>query len=486
LKCIPLFLAARDALTLSSRGGRGSGGSVAQGVSGKWTKVTIFEALIFFVTSRATRRWEHLGGAFSAGSVFSESRHSSGERIFMSRHRKSTPPTTRFHGFESLESRQMLAGNLTAHVTGDTLFINEKPGSIGLDQSVQVSRAPSGQIRVEGLFNKSGGQTLIDGFTSRDLPPAAKLVIGTGGGNDQIQVRNASFTNVQILAGDPSGTSLADDDEVVVANVTTNRTGTATATGVLDIRTGGGRDTVFVQLSTIGGDLKIDTGVTGNVGAFDTDFVQIQDTTTRSATLISTGTSGDLVRIVDSKLGDDRNDFLQIHTGAGADTVDLVPNRGFDTVAGNIVIQAFESLSETDVDTVRAQQLNCGSMLVQLGGGNDVVNMLGVTSVSGIGTNSTFQLEGGAGNDKFTLSDIEILDNFFALMGDGSDTLDMTFVKANKSMKLDGGAGPGIDHLEKHQMPFIPSLTQTGWEFINGLSMTVKFPSGGVLQTQRV
>ena len=45
-------------------------------------------------------------------------------------------------------------------------------------------------------------------------------------------------------------------------------------------------------------------------------------------------------------------------------------------------------------------------------------------------------------------------------------TLDMTFVNANKSMKLDGGAG--FDHLEKHQMPFIRNLTIQNWENING------------------
>ncbi len=332
----------------------------------------------------------------------------------------------------------MMAGNLTANIVGSTLFINEAPGSLGLDQSVQVSFGSSGNVKVEGLFNKSGGQTLINGATSVVLPHASNLVIGTGGGSDQIQVRNEGFNTIQILAGDPSGTSLADDDEVVLFNV---------GAGVADIRTGGGRDNVFVQSSNIFGELKINTGVTGNVGALDEDGVFVQNTTTHAATTITTGTSVDLVRITDSNLGDDKNDFLSINTGAGADTVEIVPNHNWQTVAGNIVIKTFDSSSENDPDTVRMQELVCNGMLVQLGGGNDVVNMLGIRSVSGIGTNSTFQLEGMGGNDKFTLTDIEVLDNFFAFMGDGNDTLDMTYVKANKSMLLDGGTGVGIDHL---------------------------------------
>jgi hypothetical protein len=65
----------------------------------------------------------------------------------MSRHHNSSRPIARWHGFESLESRQMLAGNLTASMNSTTLFINEAPGSLGLDQSVQVSRASNGMIR---------------------------------------------------------------------------------------------------------------------------------------------------------------------------------------------------------------------------------------------------------------------------------------------------------------------------------------------------
>jgi hypothetical protein len=368
-----------------------------------------------------------------------------------------------------------MAGNLTASVSLNTLFINEAPGSLGLDQSVQVSLASNGAVQVDGLFNKSGGQTLINGAKSVQFPHALDLVIGTGGGNDQVQVRNVNFANIQVLTGDPSGTSLVDDDEIVVANVT--------AAGKVDLRTGGGRDNVFVQSSNIFGDLAIDTGVTGNVGSFDSDQVFIQNTTTHHATIISTGASDDLVHITDSTLGDDNTDFLQINTGAGADTVEFVPNTNWTSVAGNIVITTFES-GESDVDTVRASQLVCGGLVAKLGGGNDVVDMRSIRSVSGLGSNSTIQLEGGAGDDKFTLNDIEVLDNFFALMGDGSDTLDMTYVKANKSMTLDGGGGVGIDSLERHLMPAIPNLTTKNWEFINGVRQIGKLPIGGLLQTK--
>jgi hypothetical protein len=389
------------------------------------------------------------------------------------RRKSSRPATTRFHHFESLESRQMMAGNLSASVSLNTLFINEAPGSFGADQSVQVSLASNGDIKVDGLFNKSGAQTLINGQPSVLFPKQLNLVIGTGGGNDQVHVQNLNLTNIQILAGDPSGTSLVDDDEIVLVNVGTE--------GVVDLRTAGGRDNVFVQECHLTGDLKIDTGVTGNVGTFDQDQVFIQNTTTLAATTITTGTSVDLVRITDSKLGNDKNDFLSIHTGAGADTVEIVPNTNWTSVAGNIVIQTFDSPDESDMDTVRTKQLVCGGMLVQLGGGDDTLEMRAVRSVSGIGTNSTIQLEGMKGNDKFTVTDVEVLDNFFALLGDGSDSLDISFVKANISMNLDGGTGTGIDSLQIHEMPPMRNFTKKNWEVINGVRQLAQVSTGGVL-----
>src|SRR5205814_3928113 len=150
-------------------------------------------------------------------------------------------------------------------------------------------------------------------------------------------------------------------------------------------------------------------------GQSNMDTVNLKGVTTRSATMITTGASTDIVDIEDCTLGNDSSDFLTIQTGAGADSVAIAPPAGqsgnYQTVRGNVVIQTFDSEIEQDDDKVRMQQLNFHSLVVRLGAGNDTVDMLGVTSVSGIGTNSTIQLEGMAGNDTFKLTDVEVVDN---------------------------------------------------------------------------
>src|SRR5688572_26646175 len=89
-----------------------------------------------------------------------------GKENAMSSRRKSLPSTSRFHSFEPLESRQMMAGNLTANLTSGTLFINEANFNFGRDQAVQVSQLLTGHVRITGLQAQDGGTTLINGKTS--------------------------------------------------------------------------------------------------------------------------------------------------------------------------------------------------------------------------------------------------------------------------------------------------------------------------------
>ena len=351
-------------------------------------------------------------------------------------------------------------GGLTASLINGTLFINEAPGSLGLDQGVQVAQLPTGHVRVTGLEAPGGGATLINGATTRIFNHPTNIVMGLGSGQDLVQVLNTRVKNIQILAESPSG-SPNDNDFV-------NLTGVRT-TGVVDIRMGAGVDTVTVLNSTIGDgvgldDLKITTGVPTAIGLADSDTVLLQGVATKSATIITTGASNDHVFIRDSKLGNDINDFLSIRTGAGADNVEIGPPVGqlgnFQQVGGNIVIQTFDSAAEADDDKVRLQQLTFESALVQLGEGNDELTMLGDTATK------TIQLEGMGGNDKMNLTEVEALDSFFALMGQGNDVLNTTFIKARRAMTLDGG--PGFDSLTRSQTVFVPNLKIQNWEVING------------------
>ena len=61
----------------------------------------------------------------------------------------------------------------------------------------------------------------------------------------------------------------------------------------------------------------------------------------------------------------------------------------------------------------------------------------------------------------------------FAKMGEGSDILDVTYLRARKA-ELDGGAGTGYDRLLFTQSPNIPTLIRTNFEEINGQKPPVK------------
>ncbi len=389
----------------------------------------------------------------------------------MSKRRKSPPSTSRFHCFEPLESRQMMAGNLTANLTGGTLFINEANFSTGQDQAVRVSQVSLlGHIRVTGLQTPDGGTTLINGKTSVTFNKPTNIVVGLGAGHDKIEMVNTKANNIQILAeapGNPPPTT-KDDDVVTLNNVKTK--------GVLDIRTGLGRDSVTVTNSTIGDnigvdDLKITTGVASAVSESDRDVVILNGVNTRSATQITTGASSDLVSILRSKLGNDRFDFLSIRTGTGTDSVAIAPGADglFQQVGGNVVIETFDNATENDSDSVKLQQLIAESVVVSLGDGlNDRVDMLAVTA------GKTIIVDGGAGTDTVKMTEVEALDTLFNMMGEGNDVLEHTFVKARNSMTLDGGGG--FDTLNRFQTVFVPNLTIKNWEMINGKPVLVVNP----------
>jgi hypothetical protein len=385
----------------------------------------------------------------------------------MSNRRKSLPSTSRFHSFEPLESRQMMAGNLTANLTSGTLFINEASGNLGRDQAVQVSQLLTGHVRITGLQTQDGGTTRINGKTSVVFPRPTNIVIGTGAGNDRVQMFNTKVNNIQLITQD-FGNGTNDNDTVFLNKVTTK--------GVLDIRTGVGRDDVTVQNSVIGDnvgvdDLKITTGVATAISEADRDVVALDGVVTRSATQITTGASSDLVSILRSKLGNDRFDFLSIKTGTGTDSVAIAPGADglFQEVGGNVVIQTFDNAAEHDSDSVKLQQLVAEAVVVSLGNGaNDRLDMLAVTAITDI------VIDGGAGTDTVKMTEVEALDELFALMGEGNDVLEQTFVRARNAMTLDGGGD--FDTLNRFQTPFVPNLTIKNWEMINGKPVLVVNP----------
>lgn len=302
---------------------------------------------------------------------------------------------------DRLESREVLSGNVTAYVSSNTLFIVEQAGQYGQSNAVRVSQLAGGNVRVTGLVNGSGTVTKVNGAAYQDFALSnGTLVASLGAGNDRIRVVNAKFNNVNL---DLSYPSTNDADVIDVDGVQT--------TGAMQLRTGGGADAIYVRGTKVG------------------DGSGYED--------------------------------LNINSGAGADTVKVgVIGGAFVEVHGNLILNTFTSLAETDPDTVAVYQaLVYKSIYLDTGAGNDTIKMGDVTAGEDI------VAVAGDGNDKATLDEVWAYDQFYVAMGTGNDTLTMTYLRANY-LSVDGG--PGYDTLTHYYDGPTGHTVYTGWNVING------------------
>lgn len=314
---------------------------------------------------------------------------------------------------ERLEGRELLSGNdvLASIVTVNNvpeLFITEAVGQSGGANAVQVSRLANGKVRVTGQANSAGTLTHVNGRLFQDftLGTTRDLVVDLGAGDDQLRVANARFGNVFVGM---DRNFIAGTDSVTLTGVKTS--------GRVNIETGDGQDNVFVRNSTIGDGVKSSSGI---------------------------------------------QDSLNINTGSGADLVEVGAIGGaFVRVKGDLIVNTFRSLAESDIDLLRVNQTTVDqSMFLDTGGGNDLINMGAVSAGADI------VLVAGDGNDGAALVEVSATNSFFIGMATGNDNVDMTFLQAN-FLSVDGGTG--FDQLQHHLDASNPHTQFTGWEKINGL-----------------
>src|SRR4051794_36432326 len=109
-------------------------------------------------------------------------------------------------GLENLESRRLLSGNVSAVVSGGTLFITGDAG----DQGVALSRNELGQYTVEAdvttTVNGQSGVIVLGDYHG------GGLVVRLGQGNDELLVRDFAADAPMQLGGDVSIDAGAGDD----------------------------------------------------------------------------------------------------------------------------------------------------------------------------------------------------------------------------------------------------------------------------------
>jgi hypothetical protein len=279
---------------------------------------------------------------------------------------------------ESLESRQLMTGDLIAHVdsTG-TLNITERSGHVGEPSYVTISEQPNGSIRVDGR-NSSGGNSPINGFPYLDFR-FANLNAKLGGGNDHVYFQpGVKLTDVTLNLGGPG----SDTDTVDINGLSTY--------GNLTIDTGAGVDSIYVQNSTIGDGLGVDN-LTINAGT-GIDYIQVGNTTnyqTINGSLYINGGTAANEADTDRIFVDLTNvrDFLTVDSGGGNDTVNLLAS----TAGKDISVMAGDGS-----DTVTLRDCTAHDHLYMLlGNGDDVLDLENARATS-------LYANGGAGKDTYT------------------------------------------------------------------------------------
>jgi hypothetical protein len=256
----------------------------------------------------------------------------------------------RFH-MERLETRQLMAGDVAASIVNGSLYLNEAAGQLGQDNQILVSQLANGKIRIQGT-GAAGTESLINGAAFQDFTVPGSLFVNFGGGKDKVEFtpigNMVKLQNVYINVGVDSAIGDADKDQVSISNLVTK--------GVLSITTGASNDTVFIYNSKIGDGVGLDR--------------------------------------------------LYVHTGAGADTLQL---RNNTQIRGDFEAQMYRSIGENDADMIFIKDAAFvqKNFVARMGGGADkflVGDVMAPPDLSNsLQVNGSMLVETGTGADEVSI-----------------------------------------------------------------------------------
>jgi hypothetical protein len=330
---------------------------------------------------------------------------------------------------EQMESRQLMAvtpvgaistdlvfeiaqpaTDVVAYMQNGNLYVNESSSAVNSDNGVRIARLDNGMIRVMGDYanNASNATSLINGYAYQDfqISGSMQLFVNLKGGNDRLHLGFEGGVGSPVFAA--MNINMAAPEQ----RLTTAR--------------------------TIGG---VDTSI---FNVPDADQVFLWAGQSRNTVNITTGAGSDWVftgahMMVGDGLGADN---LVINTGAGADQVTMIGTM----VRGNLDIQTYSSLSETDADSVyfdaalgTTTTFVSGNINIRTGGGNDGIYSTdpGDADYSvwwlGVKSLGSMSIDTGAGDDVAYLRNMRVGGNFVMFAGAGADTLDMRLTELDPS-----------------------------------------------------
>jgi hypothetical protein len=335
-------------------------------------------------------------------------------------------------GLETLERRELMAGNVTVSLSGSDLKIAGDSSSNG----VVVSRIDNATIEVRGQ-TRAGAATSINGVANGSVRLASptNVYVDMWGGNDEIRFHGHSAVSPLNVPGKMVIYSQSGNDSVALYNVKVG--------GDLSVNSGTGKDEFYGVGIDVGDDLFVkesaNTNYSGNSdfvniygksrigdqlnvkfnGASDT--LKVSDTTAKSF-WIETGAGNDSVLFDEVHALND----ARIRPGSGSDTTKVGNSRFGDDliieelaaaragerntidISGNTVGDYIWVRGNAGEDSVRIRRSVCYRLHAELNGGNDWLNIQKTT------VKHTRYLSGGSGNDFLNRADNSA---FFASTG---------------------------------------------------------------------
>ena len=256
---------------------------------------------------------------------------------------------------ETLESRQMMAGDVNAYAISKILYINGDSA----DNGIALVDGGNGTFNVVGL-SQGGSATTINGGASQNFNKIKDIVITMNKGNDAVVVTDI-FVNGNVFVSGGKGNDVVGLGEFADSGLVDDAVDTLL--GALSIKKG----------------LVIDTGE-------DNDTLLARSLTSKSL-VVSMGLGDDNVTFDAAGAGVSVLKTASISTSTGNDTVNL------DQVSAS---KGLTVSTANGNDTVSLSQITAKSLSVSLGADNDDV------AIDGSSITKTAAFNGDSGINSYT------------------------------------------------------------------------------------
>ncbi|MEX2175425.1 MAG: hypothetical protein WD872_13770 [Pirellulaceae bacterium] len=420
----------------------------------------------------------------------------------MSRRSNKTRAAKRTHkpAFELLETRALLAGNISVDVSGGNLIVRGDNQANG----VAILQLDDGAYAVVG-FNGTRVEGSADPFVVEGV--TGNIDVDLKKGDDLIGVGNDPAGLILLAQefgfGDDLGDAQALQDDLLALLDDAGAPERLEVPRNLNIRAGDGRDgvgiagdigqavivnlgngdnTLVVVDSTVGGSLvaiggkardtlfvantQIDHAFVANLKA-GRNIADVANSSIGHSAVVTTGKHVDIVDFADTSIGHS----LIVRTGSGDDDVrahahdgegvDINGNVNIDTgshrdyveltgvVDGNVNIRTGNHDDEVFLSGLAVHN----SLIVNLGSGNDDLE------ADGVEVDQNAVVVAGSGNDAVALSASNVDRVFTAIMGSGRDTLFIQGSTASKAVLL-GGSSRDTLRFDDEELEEIATIKQ--------------------------